>query len=97
MTKTEQFLWIVQTTTLANAINLASDPEYAEKYRIEVSATGALIIADEAVRASEMIPEDMTAFEAANEFCYFMLQNLRDIEEKAAREKMLVPNWFARS
>ena len=96
MTKAERFLWIVQTTTLANVINLASDPELAGKYRVEKSAAGALILADEAVRASELIPEDMTAFEAANQFCYFMLQNLRDAEEKAAKEKMLVPEWFAR-
>jgi hypothetical protein len=97
MTKAEQFLWIVQTTALANGINLAGDPEYAEKYRQVISATGTLITADEAVRASELIPESMTAFEAAHQFCYFTLQNLRDIEEKADGKKMQVPDWFARS
>lgn len=51
---------------------------------------------DEAVRASERIPDDLTASEAANEFCSFMFRNLRDAEE-AAGKPMNVPYWFARS
>jgi hypothetical protein len=96
MTKAEKFLWIVQTTTLANAVNLASIPERAEQYRHVISASGALTIADEALDASQLIPEEMTAFEAAHEFCTFMLANLKETEEKAAGEKMVVPAWFAR-
>jgi hypothetical protein len=51
---------------------------------------------DEAVCASELIPDDMTAADAANEFCSFMLKNLRDLEEKAAGRPSMVPHWFAR-
>jgi len=96
MTKQEQFLWVVQTMCLANAINLASRPERAEEYRTEISASGSFITMDEAVRASERIPDDLTASEAANEFCSFMFRNLRDAEE-AAGKPMNVPYWFARS
>jgi hypothetical protein len=97
MTKAEQFLWIVQTTTLANAINLASVPEKAEEYRHVISASGVMGIAEDALKASQLIPEQMTAFEAADEFCTFMLSNLREIEEKAAGRKLIVPRWFART
>jgi hypothetical protein len=96
MTKQEQFLWMVQTTIIANGVNLASRPDSSEKYRHVFSASGVLSLADEAVNASERIPADMTAFDAANDFCSFMLKNLRDIEVKAGNN-MKVPYWFARS
>ena len=90
MTKQEQFLWIVQTTILANGINLATQPPLAEKYRTDYSASGVLILADEAIRASDRIPHDRTAFQSANEFCGYMLHNLRE------GKNMQVPHWFAR-
>jgi len=95
MTKPEEFLWIVQTVTLANAINLASVPEWALKYRHVISASGTLILADDAIDASKRIPEEMTAFDAAHEFCTYMLGNLKEDEEKAHGSKMTVPHWFA--
>jgi hypothetical protein len=55
-----------------------------------------LSLADEAIDASQRIPENMTAYEAANDFCTFMFRNLRDIESKAGKN-MQVPHWFARS
>jgi hypothetical protein len=96
MTKQEQFLWIVQTTILANGINLSSNPDYATKYRADYSATAVLITADDAIYASGRVPEHMTAYQAANEFFTYILQNLRDAEEKAGNEVKL-PSWFARS
>ena len=96
MTKQEQFLWIVQTTILANGLNLATDPTRREQYKTDFSASGVLITADEAVRASDRIPDDMRAFEAAHEFCTYMLHNLRESEEKAREVRMEVPGWFAR-
>jgi hypothetical protein len=96
LTKQEQFLWIVQSMVLANAINLSSRPDWAEEHRAEISASGVFITMDEANRASGLIPEDLTAAEAANEFCSFMLKNLRDTEEKAAGHSLTVPHWFAR-
>ena len=94
MDKQAEFLWIVQTATLANAINLASNPERADLYRHEVSATGVYSTADEAVRASRMIPADMSAGEAAHDFIFFMLSNLREAEGAAQVQRC--PAWFAR-
>jgi hypothetical protein len=47
VTKQEQFLWIVQTCLLANAINVTSESE-ADRFRQEVSAIGMFHNADEA-------------------------------------------------
>ena len=69
MTKQEQFLWIAQSTVIANAINLSSRPDWAEKHRTDISEMGVFITMDEAVRASGLIPENLTAAQAANEFC----------------------------
>jgi len=41
MTKQEQFLWIVQTTVLANGINISTQPERIDKWRHEFSGVGA--------------------------------------------------------
>ena len=79
---------------LANAVNLSSGSE-ADKYRVEISASGAFIVMDEALRASQMIPSGKTASEAANEFCTWMLRNLHD-NEKAADPDFSLPLWFAR-
>ena len=97
MTKQEQFLWIVQSTVLAKAINLSSQPESAEKYRRQISAAAVFITMDEATRASGLIPDDLTASDAANEFCYFMLRNLRETEEKAAGRSFERPEWLLRN
>lgn len=96
MTKEGRFLWIVQTTILANAVNLSSIPEKAEEYRHVISASGVMGLADAALDASQSIPEGMTALEAANGFCTFMLDNLKELEEKSEGEEMTVPAWFAR-
>lgn len=96
MTKQEHFLWIVQTMILANAVNLASGAETRDRYRHEISATGAFMTMDEAVRASGMIPDDLSAAEAANEFCTSMLSNIRESEASARGTSVEVPSWFAR-
>ena len=97
MIKEDQFLFIVQTIILTNGINLSSQAEYAAKYRHVYSATGVLGLMNDAIYASKRIPEKMSAFEAADEFCGFMLDNLRQSEETAKHEQMRVPSWFARS
>ena len=97
MTKQEQFLWIVQTAILANGINLATTTATRKKYKAEFSATGVLVTADDAVRASELIPAKLTAFQAANEFCTYMFLNLRESEDKTRpRNHLKVPGWFSR-
>jgi len=97
MDKRQEFLYIVQTAVLANGINLATDPERRIDYRHEYSATGVLGLMNDVIWASGLIPKNMSAFEAADEFCGFMFGNLREIEEKARGQQETVPYWFARS
>lgn len=49
------------------------------------------------LHASERIAEDMSVIDAAKEFCWFNLNNLRDDEEKETGTKMSLPAWFART
>ncbi len=81
---------------LANAINVSTRKPISDEDRTLISATGVFISMDEAIRASGLIPQDMSVGEAANEFCSFMLKNLRDAEEKAAEHALKCPHWFAR-
>jgi hypothetical protein len=52
-------------------------------------------ILDDAVYASERIPDYLTAHEAALEFCNSMFSNLREANE-ADGAKLGVPTWFVR-
>lgn len=96
MTKQEQFLWIAQSTVIANAINLSSRPDWAEKHTADISDMSVFIAMDEAVQASELIPEYLTAGQAANEFCTFTLMNMRDTEEQLLGRPLTAPHWFSR-
>jgi hypothetical protein len=58
MTTQEQFLWVVQTMFLTNAVNVASNPPID---RSVISVTGSIVAAGEALRASALIPQDMSA------------------------------------
>lgn len=94
MPKRGQFLLIVQTAVLANGVSLASQPELADNYRNEYSALGVLDLMAEAVAAGEHIPDEMSAAEAATEFCRYKLRHLRDAGE-AAGTTTLIPHWLA--
>jgi len=96
MSKQEEFLWIVQTVVLANNMRLATEEDNRDEKLHVFSATGTFIICDEAIRASKRIPETMSAKTAANQFCTFMLENLRKIEEKANGKRLECPHWFMR-
>lgn len=89
MDKQALFLWAVQTLALTNAVNLSLDPEKAREKRHIFSATGTVSLLHDALYASERIPESKSAVEAAEEFCGFMLENLREPGQR-------VPAWFAR-
>jgi hypothetical protein len=95
MDKATHFLWIVQTVVLANSVQLTSQPIRAKVYRDEVSASGVFIAMDEAVRASQMIPDGMAAAEAASQFCTYVLRNMREPDELAKGIKTSVPSWLA--
>lgn len=88
MTKQEQFLWAVQTFMVMNAINFSLDNEVARQKRHIISATGVSNEIRAALAASVRIPEAMTAVEAAQEFAFYMIENLREPGAK-------VPYWFA--
>lgn len=89
MTKQEEFLLLVQSAALANAIN-RSLVENVASVRHEISATGVMFIMQEALRASRMIPEDLDSMEAANDFGRYM------IGVDGARGDHC-PAWFARN
>ena len=88
MTKPEQFLWAVQTLLIMNAINLSLDNQEARQRRHIISATGVSNEIRVALAASQRIPETMDAVKAAEEFVFYMVENLREPNAK-------VPYWFA--
>ena len=78
-----QFITEVQTALIANAINVSLEPD-ALKRRHIFSATGTLINMDEAYRAAELIPDKLSAHEAACQFVGYMFENLRQQERSAS-------------
>ena len=88
MTKEQEFLQFVQTIIITNGINLSLN-EDAKKLRHNFSATGVTGMLFDAVEDSVKIPTDMTSIEAAKQFCFFKLNNLRE-------ENANIPKWFAR-
>jgi hypothetical protein len=88
MTKPEQFLWAVQTLLIMNAINLSLDNQEARQRRHIISATGVSNEIRVALAASQRIPDTTDAVEAAEEFVFYMVENLREPNAK-------VPYWFA--
>lgn len=98
MTKQEEFLWIVQTVILANNIRLATDPQDQERDTKKLaiySATGTYITCDDAIFASQRIPDNMTSSKAAHEFMNYFLTNLRE-NEKENGNPIKLPDWCAR-
>jgi hypothetical protein len=94
MSKQAQFLSIVQTVFLSNQLYLSlpkSSPaaELAGRHSLDLSPVGTLIFMDDALHASERIPERLSAFDAAHQFCCYALENLR---EPGASP----PFWFSR-
>lgn len=95
MDKQAKFLWIVQTALLVNVANLTVDREPGTE-RSDVSMTGNWGAIIEAVRASERIPANLSAEDAAHEYCYFMFSNQREAIEKTSERRVSCPGWFAR-
>jgi hypothetical protein len=93
VTKQEQFLWIVQTTILANGINLASQRDFADKYRHKYSGTSVMGLMTDVIFASEQIPSELSVTDAAADFCGYMLW--RD-EGTEGTKRPELPHWFAR-
>lgn len=87
MDKQQLFLWGVQTVILSNNTNIIrQDPD--GKLAHIYSATGVFLTIQDAIYASERIPDDLSVEKAIDDFCFYMLENLReDIE---------CPHWFRR-
>lgn len=77
MTKKDHFLLFVQTVFIANCIKLKK--EEMDPYEIaDISATFAMGFMTNAFKASDKIPDSMSASEAAEDFLGYMLPNLRE-------------------
>ncbi|WP_424140375.1 hypothetical protein [Roseomonas chloroacetimidivorans] len=76
MTKQEQFLWIVQTAIIVNSVRLTIDAKPGQDVT-DIGLTGNWAAISDAVRASELIPADMDAETAADEYCSYMLRGTR--------------------
>lgn len=96
LTKQEQFLWIVQTAIIVNAVRLTVGRGAGGDVS-EISLTGNWAAISDAIRASELIPEDMDADAAADEYCTYMLNNQRRAEVQAHGHALACPAWFAHS
>lgn len=94
MTKREDFLCIVQTMVVANVSHLSSVDETRSKYADDCSPSGVFVAMAEAVRASRTIPGDLSATDAAHDFCSYMLKNMRDEEEATVGHRMQAPDWL---
>jgi len=93
MRKQEQFLLVVQTLLLVSASDISR--RFRGKH-LEHTAEGASLILSEAIFASERIPGDLSAAEAAMQFCDYMFSDLRAARAKALGREPTVPHWFAR-
>lgn len=85
MTKQDQFLYIIQTMAIAHGINMSLE-DNAKEFRHEFSPSGVFILLDDAIYASERIPDELDAPRAANEFWAHRM----DSEDSGA-------TWFLRS
>ncbi|MDF2119545.1 hypothetical protein PY365_28685 [Roseiarcaceae bacterium H3SJ34-1] len=87
MTKEDRFLWTVQTALLQNSIRLSFMETYkkGEAINADQDEQFSRIFMREAVRAATLIPADMDAADAADEFCIHLLRGGK------------LPYWYARA
>ena len=96
MTKQEQFLWIVQTAIIVNAVRLSTQVR-PDREMTGIGLTGNWGAISDAIRASELIPADMDADTAADEYCTYMLANQRQEEVEAQGHPIACPDWLHQS
>lgn len=95
MGKREDFLYVVQTALIVNTVRLATDGDRSPNALAQFSTTSALGTLDDVLYAADRIPKDMSAIDAAMDFCGYFFTNLRDAEPE--EKKPLLPYWCARS
>ncbi|MFC7739162.1 hypothetical protein ACFQX4_26100 [Roseomonas sp. GCM10028921] len=94
-TKQEQFLWLVQTAVIVNAVRLSTEARPGREVT-GIGLTGNWGAITDAIRASERIPADMDADAAADDYVTYMLENLRREEMEALGHPISCPGWLKR-
>ncbi|WP_417272597.1 hypothetical protein [Celeribacter halophilus] len=90
--KRQDFLWIVQSTYLANGINTTTlENDIIEKRRHELSGLGVKNEMCDAVKASYLIPDELDAVEAADEYISWKLFAQRENNHESSTTS---PNWI---
>ncbi|MEZ5754402.1 MAG: hypothetical protein R3D90_06445 [Paracoccaceae bacterium] len=90
--KRSDFLWIVQSTYLANGINWTTQVEQHDARRHEVSGLGVKNEMCDAVKASHLIPDDLDAVSAADEYITWKLL-ARSNAERPEQPKWVTPGF----
>ncbi|SMR72827.1 hypothetical protein SAMN04488030_1571 [Aliiroseovarius halocynthiae] len=89
--KRRDFLAIVQTTYIAHGINtLSKGVPIRDEVRHEISGLGVKNEMCDAVRASYLIPDDLTGVDAADEYISWKLFS----RESGAVDPDEQPNWI---
>lgn len=94
MTKQQQFLYIVQSYIIIRRVEMLRDGDKFAQSQIETFASTMMGVLFDATHASERIPDDLNALEAASDFCEYFLDNA-DYNTKSGSNKKL-PSWCAR-
>ena len=91
MQKRQEFLWIVQSTYLANGIDRSPHPELRKNLVHTFSAVGLKNEMCDAVKASHLIPDDMDSVTAADDYVTWKL--LAQIEPESGSPRANQPAW----
>lgn len=75
MTKAEQFLWCVQTALLNNQLMLSRQVE-TNRIKEFLDIKHVHLVTTRAIWAAQIIPESVSASEAAEQFCEIAFDNL---------------------
>lgn len=96
MTKRADFLYAVQTVYLADCMRVRAKQDPTNDELTYVSPEFIVGKMHDILYAADRIPDEMSASEAAHSFCFYMLENLCEGEERATGVKQELPRWFAR-
>ncbi|MBB4123277.1 hypothetical protein [Martelella radicis] len=96
MSKRDDFLFAVQTAILADCILRQSKKDPTSKEKTFSHPAHIIGRMDDLLYAADRIPEHMTAFEAAHSYCFYMIDSLREDDERSSGREAELPSWFAR-
>nr|WP_321307538.1 hypothetical protein [uncultured Sphaerochaeta sp.] len=93
MSKRDDFLFAVQTAFLVNSANLLQREDEDRTYASVAYVIGRM---HELLEFADRIPDEISAAEAARQFCFFYIDNLRVAEEQATGRTMECPRWCSK-